>query len=140
MLTIKSNRNLASAVLFLYMLLFISCGQEEKRPDVSAIPLSLKSVRFEEDMMNSTSAVELAVYRVEKMEGAYIPCDAVKGWLQSEWTEPQTNADLLSHMIYEGKILYTLKKLMPATEDTLLTGYSKTQLEWCRKNEKNAWS
>jgi gliding motility-associated lipoprotein GldB len=259
MLLIKTGRHLATSSLFLYMLLFISCGNEEKRPDVSAIPLSLKAVRFEEDLMNSGGspasllrkkypsffdlyffqvvrigspdwslmesrisafvsdpdiqsiykdvktkyadvsfidekltdafryyhyyfpkktipqtmtfisgfnnailcadsllgigldmylgkdskyyhAMQFPVYRINKMDGAYIPSDALKGWLQSEWTEPETNADLLSHMIYEGKILYVLKKLMPETNDTLLTGYSKSQLEWCKKNEKKTWS
>ena len=74
------------------------------------------------------------------MDGAYIPSDAMKGWLQSEWTEPPSNADLLSHMIYAGKIQYALKKLMPEEADTLITGYSAAQLDWCRKNEKNVWS
>ena len=260
MLLNKTGRNTVLTALFLYMLLFIiSCGHKEKNPDVSSIPVTLKSLRFEEDLMlhgatqaltlrqkypdfydlyffqvvrigspdsslmNSHiadfvsdpdiqsiyndvkikyadfsvadrkltdafrhyryyfpkrtvphtltfisgfnnaivcadsllgigldmylgkeskyyHALEFPVYKITKMEGGYIPSDAMKGWLQSEWTEPQTNADLLSHMIYEGKILYALKKLMPDEADTLLTGYSSKQLEWCRKNEKNVWS
>jgi len=85
-------------------------------------------------------ALQFPVYRIAKMDGAYIPTDAMKGWLQSEWTEPESNADLLSHMIYAGKIQYALKKLMPEEADTLITGYSAAQLEWCMKNEKNVWS
>jgi hypothetical protein len=85
-------------------------------------------------------AMQFPHYRRIKMRKEYIVSDAVRGWLQSEWAEPETNSDLLSHMIYQGKILYVLRKLMPAAPDTLLTGYSASQLEWCRNNEKNIWS
>jgi gliding motility-associated lipoprotein GldB len=85
-------------------------------------------------------ALHFPYYKVQKMSGEYITADAMKGWLQSEWTEAPTNADLLSHMIYSGKILYALHKVMPDAKDSLLMGYTASQMAWCKKNEKKVWS
>ena len=74
------------------------------------------------------------------MRREYIPVDAVRGWMESEFEPDAAKRDLLSSMIYQGKILYLLKKLLPETDDTLLTGYSASQLKWCYENEKNIWS
>ena len=85
-------------------------------------------------------AMQFPHYRRIRMRREYIVSDAVRGWLQSEWAEPETSSDLLSHMIYQGKILFMLRKLMPGAPDTLLTGYSAGQLAWCKSNEKSIWS
>jgi uncharacterized protein YjaZ len=42
-------------------------------------------------------------------------------------------------MIEKGKRWYLLSKFLPDTPDTLITGYSKQQMEWCKANEGNAW-
>jgi uncharacterized protein YjaZ len=43
-------------------------------------------------------------------------------------------------MLYKGKVLYTLEKLLPELNDTVKFGYSKAQLDWCIKNESKIWS
>ena len=43
-------------------------------------------------------------------------------------------------MIYDGKILYFLNSIMPDTPDSITTGYTSVQLNWCGANEKNTWS
>lgn len=49
---------------------------------------------------------------------------------------------LLSDMLYEGFILYVVRSVLPErhyTEDQVM-GYSKQQMEWCRRNESNIWN
>ena len=47
------------------------------------------------------------------------------------------NSDLLSHMVYHGKLLYALDLLLPDSEDSLKIGYSSNQMNWVRENEKD---
>jgi hypothetical protein len=43
-------------------------------------------------------------------------------------------------MVSGGRILYFLEKILPEENDTIISGYSGSQLEWCRKNEKEIWA
>lgn len=86
------------------------------------------------------AALGFPVYKISKMSKAYIPADAVRGWIESEFEPDPGKHDFLAQMIYRGKILHLLKKLMPEEADTLLSGYSASQLQWCYENEKNIWS
>ncbi len=70
----------------------------------------------------------------------YIATDCMKGWLQSDY-EPDVNEnDLLSQMIYQGKIAYCVDLMMPQTPDSIKLHYTNEQVEWCSKNEQNAWA
>ena len=66
--------------------------------------------------------------------------DAMRGWVQSEWEQDPSQSDLLSQMIYKGKILYLLHNFMPEAPDSILTGYTGSQVKWCESNEKQTWS
>lgn len=85
-------------------------------------------------------ALQLPQYKIRKMSKSYLVADAVKGWAQTEWEEPAGTPDLLSNIIYQGKMLYFLDMMMPDTPDSIKTGYTEKQLEWCKNNEKNIWS
>jgi hypothetical protein len=86
------------------------------------------------------TALGFPVYKIKKMQREYIPVDAMRGWVESEFESQTGKQDFLTEIIHQGKILYLLKKLMPEENDTLLTGYSASQLKWCYENEKNIWS
>jgi hypothetical protein len=47
---------------------------------------------------------------------------------------------LLSQMIYQGKVLYGIKSMMPELPDSLLFGFTRRQLKWCEKHESQVWS
>src|ERR1041385_74934 len=85
-------------------------------------------------------ALGFPVYKIKKMRKEYIPEDALRGWIESEFESLSSKHDFLSQMIQQGKTLYLLKKLLPEENDTLVTGYSASQLKWCYENEKNIWS
>jgi uncharacterized protein YjaZ len=47
---------------------------------------------------------------------------------------------LLENMIYQGKILYFTDAMLPEVDENIKIGYTKTQIEWCTKNEGNLWA
>jgi hypothetical protein len=46
---------------------------------------------------------------------------------------------LIELMVEKGKQWWLQKKFLPDTPDSLITGYTKAQTEWCRKEEGNIW-
>lgn len=80
-------------------------------------------------------------YQSQRMYPEKLPVDYVTGWVRSELTEDQLMNDtrLLDYMIYEGKILFLVRVLMPEESMNNLTGFSNEQLNWCISNENKMW-
>lgn len=85
-------------------------------------------------------ALQFPQYKINKLSQEYIVADAMRSWIETEWAFPQEQTDLISQMIYKGKILMVLKTLLPDEPDSILTGYSQSQIQWCEKSEKDVWS
>ena len=75
-----------------------------------------------------------------RMRPEYLVSDAMRGWAMSDYAIDESSARLIDMMISEGRMMYFLKKVLPDENDTILTGYSSTQLKWCKENEKKVWS
>ena len=55
---------------------------------------------------------------------------------------PETNIDdksMLSRMIYNGRILYFMDRVLPNMDDTLKMGYTGKQLKWCNDMRSQIW-
>jgi gliding motility-associated lipoprotein GldB len=85
-------------------------------------------------------ALQYPRYKIARMRKEYLPVDCIRGWIQSEWIQDESQNDLLSGMVYSGKILYCLDMLMPGIADSIKTGYTSSQLKWCKTSEKSIWS
>lgn len=48
--------------------------------------------------------------------------------------------DVLSEMIERGKMYYFIEALMPSAPDSLLLGYSASQMKWAENNEGHVWA
>jgi gliding motility-associated lipoprotein GldB len=79
-------------------------------------------------------------YLQKNMYQKKIPTDAMKAWGQTEWVYQDSIDNLLSNMLYRGKILYFVKSMFPEEPDTLITGFTAKELEWCQMNEKQIWN
>lgn len=55
------------------------------------------------------------------------------------FSEPPQATSFLDKMVYNGKILYFMKAVMPEVEDSVLIGYTSAQQEWCKKFEAGIW-
>ncbi len=117
--TVLSNYDYRYAVLYTGEKLFVSLdmylGKDEKDykifPKYMANNMTRERIKVDVALAISESLVELDKF----------------------------DRSLLAQMIYNGKILYMSKKLLPDVPDELLIGYSKDQLDWCRINRGFIW-
>jgi hypothetical protein len=84
--------------------------------------------------------IGLPQYKRQVMRKEYILPDAIKSWLISESEYDPNNQDMLSQIIFQGKILYMADVLLPEIEDSLKICYTLDQLNWCAKNEGSIWA
>ena len=82
----------------------------------------------------------LPVYKRRNMHPEKIVPDAIYAWAVTEWPKSDNANNLLSQMIHEGKMLYFMDAMLPEISDTLKIGFTKKQLDYCRKNEASMWT
>ena len=73
------------------------------------------------------------------MNKEHLVSSAMLGWVSTEFELEEERADLLTEMIHQGKLLYLLDALLPLEEDEIKMNYTKDQLIWCDRNEKQVW-
>jgi gliding motility-associated lipoprotein GldB len=79
-------------------------------------------------------------YKRENMFPEKIPFDAMFAWSFSEFEMDATQENLLSNMIYYGKLLYLLDAFFPDDPDYLKIGYKAEKLKWCEEHEEAMWT
>ncbi len=78
-------------------------------------------------------------YRFVNMSANRIPVDAIYSWITTEYELP-SNGNLLSQIIYFGKIHLAINYLLPDEKLRSTFGYSERQFAWCEENEAQIWS
>ena len=94
--------------------------------------LGVKSRYYEE--------LGLPAYKRRNMHPQKMVSDMLYAWGITEWPKSEHSNNLLSHMINEGKVMYFVDAMMPEMADTLKLGFTKMQLEFCKKNEAQMWT
>lgn len=79
-------------------------------------------------------------YLQKNMHKKKIPSDCMKAWAQTEWEFNDSTDNILTNMLYRGKLLYFVKSMLPEEPDTLITGFTEEELKWCKANEKQIWN
>lgn len=79
-------------------------------------------------------------YISRRFEPAYIPVRAAQVILDDLFPAPPEKNTLIDQMLEGGKKWYALEKLLPKAPDSLLTGFTQAQLEFCEKNEGAVWN
>lgn len=79
-------------------------------------------------------------YLTINMRPESVPVDIVSALLYKNFQMNIVDKKLLDHVIYHGKILYLLSVLLSDENQEYIIGYSKENLEWCQKFEKEIWS
>jgi hypothetical protein len=82
----------------------------------------------------------LPAFKIKNMQEKFIVSDAMFSWLSVEFENDENVNDLIENIIHFGKLYYTQKLLFPDKHDSILTGYTNNQLEWCKNNEKEMWT
>lgn len=87
------------------------------------------------------STSEFPQYLIKRFRKEYIATNSLKAYIKGIYT--MNDADLprlIDQMIYEGKLQYFIDKTLPNTPDSIKIGYSKSDLDWCTKNEAEIWA
>ncbi|GEO10683.1 gliding motility lipoprotein GldB [Segetibacter aerophilus] len=79
-------------------------------------------------------------YISRRFQKEYIPVNCIKTIVNDLFPDNDAGRPLIEQMVQAGKRLYMLDQFVPEAEDTLKTGYTKTQLDGCYKNEETIWS
>ncbi len=79
-------------------------------------------------------------FRSARFAKEYIPADVMKLVVDDISPDNSKSKPLIEQMIERGKHWWLLDKFLPAAHDSLKTGYSGSQLTWCKQNEGLIWS
>lgn len=80
------------------------------------------------------------MYQRRKMEPEYMSAGFVRSWMMNEFPFSSEKNDVINRIVYEGKLMYLQRALLRNTPDTIITGYSQAQLDWCEVNEAEMWA
>ena len=84
--------------------------------------------------------LDIANYQRQTMDRKYLTSDCMKAWLYSEFPHNDSIDNVLSNILYQGKIMYATRQLLPQTPDSLIFGYTPDQMLWCRNNIAQMWT
>lgn len=81
------------------------------------------------------------LYLSRRFTPEYIVPRTTETYIREElFPEKDEDRSLLSKMVYNGKVLYCMDKILPETvSDSVKIGYTAKQLEWCRTYESEIW-
>jgi hypothetical protein len=80
------------------------------------------------------------LYRSRRFSREYIVADVMKLVADDLFPDKSNTKPLIEQMIERGKHWWLVDKFMPGAADSIKTGYTQQQLEWCKENEGLIWS
>lgn len=80
------------------------------------------------------------LYRSRRFEKNYMVADVMKLVVDDFFPDNSLGKNLMEQIIEKGKQAWLLDKLMPTTADSIKTGYTQNQLNWCLENEGMIWN
>ncbi len=90
---------------------------------------------------NSMQGQELyPLYISRRFEPNYIPENCMKAIAEDLYPDNSGNRPLIEQMIEKGKYWWLTQQFLPESADSLKTGYTQKQLDWCRSNEGLIWN
>lgn len=108
--------------------------------DSAVVGIGLDNYLGENCVFYDMLAVPVPLYARKKMTGNDIVRDVLSGWLTVEYPFRPLVNDLVSGMIYQGKIIYVLEHLFPDKSHHWLLGFTEEQEKWCCDNECGIWT
>jgi len=79
-------------------------------------------------------------YRSRRFSKEYMVADAMQLIVDDIFPDKSKDKSLIDQMLERGKQWWLLDKFLPETPDSIKTGYTKQQLDWCKENEGLIWS
>ncbi len=87
----------------------------------------------------------LPQYMRARMRPEQIVPDCLYAWGSSEFSfrgnrTTDVTDNVLSNMLYQGKLMYFVSAMMPGSDEYQIIGFSPGQMKWCRDNEGIMWT
>lgn len=79
-------------------------------------------------------------YITRRFSREYMTANCMKAVVEDMFPDQSGGKSLVDQMIEKGKLWYLLDKFMPLTPDSVKTGYTQHQLDWCKEFEGQIWS
>jgi hypothetical protein len=80
------------------------------------------------------------LYISRRFEPAYITTNCMNAIADDIFPDNSDNRPLIEQMVDKGRYLWLAGKLLPDTPDSIRTGYTQAQLDWCANNEAGIWN
>ena len=80
------------------------------------------------------------LYISRRFAPEYMTANCMKAVVQELFPDQSRAKTLVEQMIEKGKQWYMLDKFLPSTADSIKTGYTQQQLNWCNENEGLIWT
>lgn len=94
----------------------------------------------ENDLIKKLSPQAFPQYEKDKMQADYLVVDAVKGFLKVKYQGYEQMENLLSVMVFYGKIMYITDALLHAKPDAIKMNYTDEEWLWAEEHEKQIWT
>jgi hypothetical protein len=78
-------------------------------------------------------------YLRRRFEPEFIVPNSIRAIAGDIYRDTSQTASLVEQMIEKGKLWWLMKKFLPNTPDSLITGYTTNQLAWVEQEEGNMW-
>jgi hypothetical protein len=79
-------------------------------------------------------------YLSRRFAPSYMVPGVIKAIAEDLFAPRSAELTLIDQMVEKGKYWYLVSLLLPNHADSLITGFTEQQLEWCRTNEGLIWS
>jgi hypothetical protein len=80
------------------------------------------------------------LYISRRFEPEYIVPNCMKSLSEDLFPDQSQGKPLIEQMIEKGKSWWLVDQLLPETADSLKTGFTQKQLNWCSSNEGQIWN
>ena len=82
---------------------------------------------------------QVPAYLSRRFSVEYLPANCMQAVIDDLYPDTSFAKPLIEQMVEKGKRYFILNKFLPNANDTLKFQYTKAQLDWCYKNEKEIW-
>lgn len=79
-------------------------------------------------------------YISRRFDKQYMTVNCMKAVSEDLYADRSGALSLIEQMVEKGKRWYLLDKFLPSVNDSLKTGFTTKQLQWCKENEGNMWN
>lgn len=80
------------------------------------------------------------LYISRRFDKEYMVANSIMGVVSAIYPDSSKGRPLIEQMVEKGKEWLLLDKFLPDAPDSVKTGFSQDQLEWCEEHEGNIWS